>query len=202
MVAASLANEELELLLYGVRIERSCSPLELPSCLLRISLQVEDLSNLLFDLIKEVGIRASHQSQTLLQSSCKLRRALGPVDGDTHRAWKLLKEKPPRIACPKQEITYGHRLRRTEFGCELGERRGRLSEQQTERFLRELAHCAVTLDHSPDEMTILALARHHRLTIYDAAYLELALREGVPLATLDGPLRTAARAAGVPLYKP
>jgi predicted nucleic acid-binding protein len=37
------------------------------------------------------------------------------------------------------------------------------------------------------------------LTIYDAAYLELALREGLPLATLDEALVAAARAEGVPL---
>jgi len=37
------------------------------------------------------------------------------------------------------------------------------------------------------------------LPVYDAAYLELAIREGVPLATLDGDLQNAARTAGVPL---
>jgi len=45
----------------------------------------------------------------------------------------------------------------------------------------------------------MALARRHRLTVYDAAYLELAQREGVPLATLDGALAAAARAEGVPV---
>ena len=43
------------------------------------------------------------------------------------------------------------------------------------------------------------LARRHRLTVYDAAYLELALRKGYPLATLDAALSIAARAEGVPL---
>jgi predicted nucleic acid-binding protein len=42
-----------------------------------------------------------------------------------------------------------------------------------------------------------ALARRHRLTVYDAAYLELALREGLALATLDTALAEAARAEGV-----
>ncbi len=45
----------------------------------------------------------------------------------------------------------------------------------------------------------LHLAERHRLTVYDAAYLELALRRNVPLATLDQELRTAARAEKVPL---
>jgi predicted nucleic acid-binding protein len=45
----------------------------------------------------------------------------------------------------------------------------------------------------------LALARGHRLTVYDAAYLELALREDLPLATLDAALARAARVEAVPL---
>ncbi|MBN8925690.1 MAG: type II toxin-antitoxin system VapC family toxin [Rhodospirillales bacterium] len=46
---------------------------------------------------------------------------------------------------------------------------------------------------------MLSLARQHRLTVYDAAYLELAQREGLTLATLDTALRQAASAVGVPL---
>jgi predicted nucleic acid-binding protein len=46
---------------------------------------------------------------------------------------------------------------------------------------------------------LLALARRHGLTVYDAAYLELALREGLDLATLDTELADAARAEGMPL---
>jgi predicted nucleic acid-binding protein len=45
----------------------------------------------------------------------------------------------------------------------------------------------------------LALAEIHRLTLYDAAYLELAVRRSLPLATFDAALRTAAVTAGVPL---
>ena len=46
---------------------------------------------------------------------------------------------------------------------------------------------------------VLALARSHQLTAYDASYLELAKREGVPLATLDKGLETAAKKTGVSL---
>ena len=45
--------------------------------------------------------------------------------------------------------------------------------------------------------TCLALAREHNLSSYAAAYLELAMREGCPLATLDEQLRAAAANAGV-----
>jgi predicted nucleic acid-binding protein len=51
----------------------------------------------------------------------------------------------------------------------------------------------------PDEVTIIALARRHRLTVYDDAYLELALREALPLATLDKALADAAQAESVSL---
>jgi predicted nucleic acid-binding protein len=44
------------------------------------------------------------------------------------------------------------------------------------------------LDRAPQEGAVLRLARAHRLSVYDAAYLELAQREGLPLATLDADL--------------
>ena len=46
------------------------------------------------------------------------------------------------------------------------------------------------------------LARAHELSVYDASYLELATRTGIPLASLDDKLKAAAQAVGVPLYKP
>jgi predicted nucleic acid-binding protein len=49
---------------------------------------------------------------------------------------------------------------------------------------------------------VFKLAEQYNLTIYDAGYLELAIREGLPLATLDNDLRKAARASGVPLVGP
>jgi predicted nucleic acid-binding protein len=48
----------------------------------------------------------------------------------------------------------------------------------------------------------LSLARTYQLSVYDAAYLELASRRGLPLATLDGKLKPAAAAVGVPLFTP
>ncbi len=51
----------------------------------------------------------------------------------------------------------------------------------------------------PDEGHVLRLARKHRLSVYDAAYLELAQRERLRPATLDRNLAKAARAEGIPL---
>ena len=80
-----------------------------------------------------------------------------------------------------------------------GERRGRFTELGTARFLRDISRLAIDVDRMPGEHAILTLARRHRLTVYDTAYLELALREALPLATLDEALVAAARAEGVPL---
>ena len=81
----------------------------------------------------------------------------------------------------------------------VGEQQGRLTERETARFLRDISRLAIMLDSSPDEIQVLTLARRHRLTVYDAAYLELALRNARPLATLDVMLATAARSEGVHL---
>jgi predicted nucleic acid-binding protein len=79
------------------------------------------------------------------------------------------------------------------------ERRGRLTEPRTAVFLHELARLAISLDHDPHESMLLTISRRHRLTVYDAAYLELAIRSGLPLATLDAALVRAAQAEQVPL---
>src|SRR6266436_4644555 len=57
----------------------------------------------------------------------------------------------------------------------LGERRGRLTEQETVRFLRDVSRLRISLDRTPEEAAVMTLARHRRLTVCDAAYLESAL---------------------------
>ena len=84
-------------------------------------------------------------------------------------------------------------------GLVVNERRGRLTEQKSVEFLNDLLQLDIAIDRSPDEVSIMALARRHRLSVYDAAYLELALRERVPLATLDAALADAGRREGVPV---
>jgi predicted nucleic acid-binding protein len=66
-------------------------------------------------------------------------------------------------------------------------------------FLADLEALSIRIDRAPESDVVLAFGRTHRLTIYDAAYLELARRSGLPLATLDQQLARAARAESVPL---
>jgi predicted nucleic acid-binding protein len=83
----------------------------------------------------------------------------------------------------------------------VSERHRRRSPADTEAFLGLLATLPIRLDHAPEQGSVLSLARTHKLTVYDAAYLELAGREGIPLATLNADLVRAARTAGVPLIE-
>ena len=83
-----------------------------------------------------------------------------------------------------------------------GERRGRLTSGQVSGAIMLLQELPIVVDEqSLDHVwtSVLDLARSHRLTAYDASYLDLALRAGAPLATLDARLRDAAVRAGVPL---
>jgi predicted nucleic acid-binding protein len=81
----------------------------------------------------------------------------------------------------------------------INERRRRISEKDTATFLRALSTMNIEIDHAPDQRGTLTLARSHKLTVYDASYLELALRRNVPLATLDKKLALAASDEGVHL---
>jgi predicted nucleic acid-binding protein len=86
----------------------------------------------------------------------------------------------------------------------VGERRRRIAPADSARFLMILATFPIAVN---DETTTRAwaetmnLARAYKLSAYDAAYLELAIRRGIPLATLDDKLRAAAVVVGVPLYE-
>ena len=84
-------------------------------------------------------------------------------------------------------------------GLVMGERRRLLTEQRTGRFLRDLARVVIIVDGIPDEPAVLTLARRRHLTVYDVAYLELAVRRDLPLATLDRELAKAAQAEQVAL---
>jgi predicted nucleic acid-binding protein len=81
----------------------------------------------------------------------------------------------------------------------VNERRGQLDPSATSEILANLGEFGIDLDDGADGDHLMNLARAHRLTAYDAAYLELARRLVVPLATLDRALAKAAKAEAVPL---
>lgn len=74
-----------------------------------------------------------------------------------------------------------------------------VSEREVTAFFQNLRATPVALADLPDEHSVFTLARRHNLTFYDAAYLELAQRETIALATLDQALARAAVAEGVAL---
>jgi predicted nucleic acid-binding protein len=82
----------------------------------------------------------------------------------------------------------------------MSERRKRISEAMSASFLRDVALLPIRLEPPGDDASLMTLARHRKLTLYAAAYLELARREGLPLATLDRALEKAAVAEGVALF--
>lgn len=82
----------------------------------------------------------------------------------------------------------------------MAERRGRITPNASAAFLADVALLPITVDEHPREAVVLHLARQHGLTVYDASYLELAMRTGAALATLDAALRAAATAAGGTVY--
>jgi predicted nucleic acid-binding protein len=85
---------------------------------------------------------------------------------------------------------------------EMGVRRGRHDAAFRDATLIDLAILPISLDPETDRQAWSAtvrLADRHKLTVYDAAYLELAQRRRLPLATLDRELRRAASTEGVNL---
>ena len=84
----------------------------------------------------------------------------------------------------------------------MGLRRGRIPRIHAERFLASMSDLRVRLTDPLSYDGVFALADRHGLTVYDAAYLDLAVREGLPLASLDNELIRAAERSGVVIFRP
>jgi predicted nucleic acid-binding protein len=85
----------------------------------------------------------------------------------------------------------------------VGERRKRSTQADTVAWLGFLALLPISVDDETKAHALretVSLAREHNLSAYAAAYLELAIRRALPLATLDEKLKTAARTVGVSLF--
>jgi len=81
----------------------------------------------------------------------------------------------------------------------INERRHRMTEGDSALFLELLSSYPIQIDRVEDEPATFRFARQYQLSFYDAAYLAVAHRNSIPLATLDKDLRAAAIEAGVPL---
>jgi predicted nucleic acid-binding protein len=87
----------------------------------------------------------------------------------------------------------------------VGERRKRSTQADTIAWTGFLKSLSVEVDGETTARAwtdILSLARAHNLSAYDASYLELGLRRGLPLASLDDQLKAAASAVGVAAFQP
>ena len=99
-------------------------------------------------------------------------------------------------------VTWGLELANVIAKSEI---RSELPPARSQAFLASIEAAPILCDTATDARALhetLELARRYRLSSYDASYLELALRSGLPLATLNGDLRRAATTAGVKLFKP
>lgn len=86
----------------------------------------------------------------------------------------------------------------------VAERKKRISEAGSARFITLLAELPIVVEQeSPERMTkeIFAIARKHKLSSYDASYLDLAMRKGLPIATLDNNLLAAAKRSKVTIVR-
>jgi predicted nucleic acid-binding protein len=129
------------------------------------------------------------------------------VDCSVAAAWALVDERTPWTSAALQSTTAEGAIVPSLFWFEIrnillvNERRGRVEANQISRFLSDIDPLT-DVDLRPGESDVLGLARAHRLTVYDASYLELASRRGLLLCTLDRQLIDAATKIGVALWQP
>jgi predicted nucleic acid-binding protein len=127
------------------------------------------------------------------------------VDASVVACWYFPDESHPKADAAAKAIANGSATTPALFWFELrnlllvGERGGRISQIETARLLKLVGALPIEMDREPDEGLVLSLARTHKLTVYDATYLEVALRRMLPLATLDRSIVRAAKAEKVPL---
>lgn len=133
------------------------------------------------------------------------------LDGSLALAWYFRDEKDPYADAVAARFPAAEAVVPALWHLEIanavvtGERRKRSTMAQASAWLSFLSSLSIAVDIETGNRAwkdTLNLARAHGLSAYDAAYLELAMRLGLPLATLDDQLKAAAKVVGVPLYKP
>ncbi|ODT99174.1 MAG: DNA-binding protein [Planctomycetes bacterium SCN 63-9] len=131
------------------------------------------------------------------------------LDGSVTMAWYFADESNDYADAVLTDLEAGRAVVPSLWPLEVantvlvGERRKRSTEAQATAWLGILETLSIEVDGETASHAwsgTLALARSQNLSAYDAAYLELAMRRGLPLATLDGKLKNAALAVGVSIY--
>jgi predicted nucleic acid-binding protein len=128
------------------------------------------------------------------------------IDASILAAWFLDEKSDPRVEAAFDTVARVETLAPSLFYDEIrnallvSERRNRITEAMSAAFLRDLGLLPIRLEPTGADASLMTLARKWKLTVYDAAYLELAKREKLPLATLDRALEKAALAEGVALF--
>jgi predicted nucleic acid-binding protein len=109
-----------------------------------------------------------------------------------------------RLRAGEPAVVPAHWSTEVMNGLIMAVRRGRIDLERVVRFAHDLAALPIRIEpaYAPAAWdAVIRVATRHQLTVYDAAYLELAERIGLPLATLDGDLRKAALGASVVLVE-
>jgi predicted nucleic acid-binding protein len=128
------------------------------------------------------------------------------LDASVAVAWCFADESTPAALALLDRLRGAPAYVPTLWALEVGnivlgaERRHRIAQARTAEFLGILGELDIRIDPDPPGRAfrdVLPLARERRLTTYDAAYLELAMRLGLPLATKDVALIRAAEALRV-----
>ena len=128
------------------------------------------------------------------------------IDASILAAWFLDEKSDPRVELAFDTVARVETLAPSLFYYEIrnallvSERRKRITEVMSAAFLRDLGLLPIRLEPAGDDAILMTLARKWKRTVYEAAYLELAKREALPLATLDRDLEKAAIAEGVALF--
>ena len=130
------------------------------------------------------------------------------VDASIAAAWLLPDEGDEACLSVLGQVKASHGLAPSIFRHEvrnillLSEKRRRITGTVVAALLVEFAELPIQDCGPGDDADVVALARTHGLTAYDAAYVALALSGGSPLATLDTAMAAAARACGLTLLGP
>lgn len=133
------------------------------------------------------------------------------IDASVALAWVLEDEASPYAVAALEQLISGEAVVPHHWGLEvangllMAERHGRVHPDETPEVVARLLALPIApdpLSRERDMTSSMRLARAHQLSVYDVAYLELAVRYDLPLATLDSALAVAAEQEGVGRWTP